>query len=827
MRVDSLRHVSHLAKPTAVCAIAAVGWWIVLRAGGQTLISAQSDDFMPHGYCFLWNPLVLWLHVISDSLIVVSYFCIPLALVYLVRKRRDLPFNWIFWMFGVFILGCGTTHFMEVWTVWHPAYLLAGAIKAVTAAASVATAIALIPLIPKAVALPSPRDLQVLNDELRLQVDQREQAEGTLRETLAAREKTLSELAERQATVEDLEQAREELQVNKDRLNAIVQSAMDAIIAIDTCQRVVIFNTAAQKMFGYSAEEGVGMMITEFIPERFRAQHAAHVRNFGQTGATSRAMGRLGMVWGRRRTGEEFPIEASISHVETSGKKLFTVILRDVTERERTQSHVNRLAAIVESCDDAIMSTDLKGKVITWNHAAERLYGYTAAEAEGKPIAITVPSELQEEAARLLQEVAQGNRVSHHETIRRRKDESLVNVSLNISPIWDSHGQIVGISKIGRDITERKRTEEQLREQARTLDLATVLVRNKDGYVTYWSQGAQELYGYSPEEAIGRISHELFRTKFPVSLRDLEETLAEKGQWEGELEHRKKDGSQVFVASMQKVYRDENSNKVRVLEANTDITARREAERRLAEQADKLTRQAAELARSNRDLEQFAYVASHDLQEPLRMVAVYTQLLGERYQGKLDENADKYIGYARDGATRMQTLIQDLLAFSRVGRNGASRAPVDCGAAVRQALNNLDSAIRDSGAVVTFGELPVVWAARMPVEQVFQNLIGNGLKFRKKEETPQIQVAAEKTGEFWQFTVADNGIGIAPEHAENIFAVFQRLHTRSEYPGNGIGLAICRKAVEYYGGKIWVESQPGQGAAFKFTLPAGNADGGA
>jgi len=251
----------------------------------------------------------------------------------------------------------------------------------------------------------------------------------------------------------------------------------------------------------------------------------------------------------------------------------------------------------------------------------------------------------------------------------------------------------------------------------------------------------------------------------------------------------------------------------RALQEKRLLRLRRQAEEDLARKAD-------ELARSNADLEQFAYVASHDLQEPLRMVAAYTQLLAERYRGKLDENADKFIGYASEGALRMQSLIQDLLAFSRVGRNGSGR--VDCNAVIEEVLMTLGPAIQESGAVVTHAALPEVWADRSQMTQVFQNLVGNAIKFRGKE-APAISVQAEKAGQQWLFSVSDNGIGIAPQYAENIFVVFQRLHARTEYPGNGIGLAICKKIVERNGGKIWVEAQAGHGSdhgsVFKFTMP--------
>ena len=227
----------------------------------------------------------------------------------------------------------------------------------------------------------------------------------------------------------------------------------------------------------------------------------------------------------------------------------------------------------------------------------------------------------------------------------------------------------------------------------------------------------------------------------------------------------------------------------------------------------------AELARSNQDLEQFAYAASHDLQEPLRMVATYTQLLAERYRGRLDADADKYIHYAVDGALRMQALVQDLLTFSRVGRQGTDLQSTDCNAVVETAVKNLQSAVAESRAQVTHDRLPEVLADRSQLVQVFQNLIGNAIKFRGADP-PAIHISASEKRREWVFAIADNGIGIASEHAEIIFAIFKRLHTRAEYPGSGIGLAICKKIIERLGGRIWVESQTGRGSTFKFTLPA-------
>jgi signal transduction histidine kinase len=239
-------------------------------------------------------------------------------------------------------------------------------------------------------------------------------------------------------------------------------------------------------------------------------------------------------------------------------------------------------------------------------------------------------------------------------------------------------------------------------------------------------------------------------------------------------------------------------------------------ERKRAEAA--LTKQAQELARSNSELEQFAYVASHDLQEPLRMVANYTQLLARRYKDKLDANAHEFIAFAVGGATRMQRLIHDLLDYSRVGTHGKPVVETDCSSALGQAIVNLHGMINESQAVVTSEDLPTLRVDGGQFVQLFQNLIGNAIKFRS-QATPRVHISAEEKPDHWLLAVRDNGLGIEPQYAERIFIIFQRLHGYSEYPGTGIGLSICKKIVERHGGRIWVESEPGKGSNFFFTIP--------
>ena len=539
-----------------------------------------------------------------------------------------------------------------------------------------------------------------VNSDMEIEVIEREPAVQGLQKTLTERELALDHFTDLQSAVEALQKTQEALRESLAATSEVARKdladqkfALDqhAIVAMTDVQgRITYVNDKFCAVSKYSREELLGQ-------DHRIINSGYHPKEFFQQMYSTIAQGGVwrGEIRNRAKDGSFYWVDSTIVGLAGADGKLhkYVAIRVDITERKRAEEVRERLAAVVESSDDAIIGKTLDGVITTWNHGAEKVFGYSSAEAVGKTIHMLVPPERANEEPDILARIGRGESVEHFETIRVRKDGTYIDVSTTVSPIRDSSGAIVGVSKVARDISERKR-----------------------------------------------------------------------------------------------------------------------AERRLADKVE-------ELARSNRDLEQFAYAASHDLQEPLRMVASYTQLLAERYGGKLDENADKFLGYAREGALRMQVLIRDLLAFSRVVQAGVTGKNVDCDVALEEALQSLTAAIEESGAVVTHTALPNVWADQTQMAQVFQNLIGNAIKFRNGAP-PKCAVSAEKSGRNWLFSVSDNGIGIAPEDAGNIFVAFQRLHARTEYPGNGIGLAICKKIIEHYGGTIWVESQVGQGSTFKFTLPA-------
>ena len=380
----------------------------------------------------------------------------------------------------------------------------------------------------------------------------------------------------------------------------------------------------------------------------------------------------------------------------------------------------------------------------------------------------------------------------------------------------DSAGKTPYFLTVVNDITEAKRMEEEREAAAlyaRSLieaSLDPLVTISPDGKITDVNAATEDVTGSSREELIGTDFSDYFTD--PGSARDGYRRVFDTGSVRDyPLTIRRKTGRLTDVLYNATVYRDPRGRVRGVFAAARDVTEQNRAEARIQAAM-------AELERSNRELEQFAYVASHDLQEPLRMISSYTQLLAQRYGERLDADARDFIGFAVDGANRMQRLINDLLLYSRVGTRGRPLQPVDSHAALGRALLNLRALVDETGALVTSDELPEVLADEGQLVQLLQNLVGNAVKFHRPDEPPRVHVSASAEVNDWHFSVRDNGIGIAPEFHRRLFVIFQRLHGRDAYPGTGIGLAVCKRIVERHGGRIWVESEPDRGSTFHFTL---------
>lgn len=494
------------------------------------------------------------------------------------------------------------------------------------------------------------------------------------------------EVEKRKTAEETLAEVEGSLAVSLDAVGA-------GFITTDVAGNVRRMNGLAERVTGWSASEASGHSFWEVFeregrpPELFTRNPVEVLREMGATIETRHeyvVLGRHG-----RRTAVEG--QATLTHHESGEIRGVAVMFRDMTLQNAAERASRRLAAVVEGSNDAIIAKTLDGRITDWNAGAERMFGYLASEAIGQPISILHPPERAGEENEILATVRRGEAVAPFDTVRRTKDGRHIEVSISISPIRDGLGNVVGASKIVRDISSAKRLETELR-------------------------------------------------------------------------------------------------------------------------------------RSNMELEQFAYVASHDLQEPLRMVVNYAELLEQRYKGQLDERADKYIHYATDGARRMQRLVTDLLAYSRVGSQGKPLVPVATEDIVKQVLDGLAKSIHDAGAVIDVGPLPEVLGDEVQLRQLFQNLVSNAIKFRSDRE-PRVSITASPKDGRVAFSVKDNGIGLDMRFADRIFQMFQRLHEPARYPGSGIGLAIAKRIVDRHGGTLSVDSRPGEGSTFSFTLPKGANEG--
>ena len=495
-------------------------------------------------------------------------------------------------------------------------------------------------------------------------------------------------------------------------------------------------------------------------------------------------------------------------------------LTEEVAHRKKTEEELResrkRFRSLVETTSDWIWEVDRNGVYTYASPKVEALLGYVPEEVIGKTPFDLIPAEEAERLTDLFQAFIDSRKSFQAlENTNLHKDGRRVMLETSGVPIFDDSDEFVGYKGIDRDITERKQAEEEIRRAAQewktTFASITdmVSIHDKDGKLLRVNKAFANVFGAEPEELIGKACYEVVHgTKKPWPECPMKQMLETKKPVVSEFFeprlgiHLEVSGSPIL---------NKEGEFVAFVHVTKDITERKRME-------EELKQTLAELERSNAELEEFAYVASHDLQEPLRMVASYLQLIERRYKNRLDKDADEFIAFAVDGATRMQKMINKVLLYSRIGKQSKPLRPIDCEDILDQVVANLAASIQESGVIVTRDPLPTVMANDALLIELFQNLIGNAVKFRGKK-LPGIHIKAEKKGSDWVFSVRDNGIGVDPRHAERIFQIFQRLHGRNKYPGTGIGLAVCKKIVERFGGRIWVESETGKGSTFYFTIP--------
>jgi PAS domain S-box-containing protein len=480
----------------------------------------------------------------------------------------------------------------------------------------------------------------------------------------------------------------------------------------------------------------------------------------------------------------------------------------------RQSDQLREQATLLDLVRDGILVRDLRGTIVYWSAGAADMYGWTRQDACGRVSHDLLGAEYPRPLAEIERHVLETGDWEGEVSQRTRNGERVL-VASRWTLTRTERGTPEGFLEVNRDITSRKIAQDSLRDsEARFRAVAETAIEgivsvDETGVIQYWNPGAERIFGRPASEAIGQP----LATAMPDPLLASSRLPAAQGAVGTTFETigRRKDGGECPLELSLSAWT--NAQGARFFTAIVrDITERKAAERALESKAD-------ELARSNQELEQFAYVASHDLQEPLRMVSNYTQLLARRYTDRLDEDANEFIAFAVDGATRMQDLIRDLLQYARVGTRGKEFKPTPAEQIVADALANLSTAIDEAHADVVVDPLPTLVCDATQMAQVFQNLVGNAVKFRRPGTRPRVHISATRGARAWTIAIADNGIGIEPKYFDRIFQMFQRLHARADYPGTGIGLALCKKIVERHGGRIRVESAPGSGATFSFTMP--------
>ena len=627
-----------------------------------------SGDFMPHGMCYLWNARLIYLHVISDSLIALSYFAIPVILLWFVRKRRDVPFGWMFGLFGVFIIACGSTHVMEVWTLWHPDYWLSGVIKAITAAASVSTAVLLVRVVPKAIDLPDPSSWIKANAALEEEVHKRRDIELDLRTS----EANYREQAE------------------------LLDLTHDAIFVRSLEGRIIYWNRSAEKLYGWGKREARGQVPHELLNTVFPKALSEIEGEVLQKGFWE------GEIVHHRRDGRKIVVSSRWALRTNAAGEPVSILEsnRDVTQRKEEEEKFRNL---LESAPDAVVIVDSAGQVQLVNAQTERLFGYSRGEIIGKPVELLMPQRF--------------------------------------------HGQHVGHRLHYAD-------SPRPREMGLGLELSG---RRKDG------------------------------TEFPVEI---------------SLGPLKTQGGTLISSSIR------------------NVSDRRQAEDQIRKLNLVLSERIAQLDAANKELESFSYSVSHDLRAPLRHIDGFARILKEEYAGELSDGGIRYVDRVLEAANHMGRLVDDLINLSRIGRREISRQRVRLDDVVRQAIAELPPETRERN--IEWLIEPLAYADCDPglMKLVFANLLANSAKFTGTRENAVIEVGECESRGAPAYFVRDNGVGFDPQYADKLFGVFQRLHRQEDFEGTGIGLATVQRIIRRHGGEIWAESEPDRGATFFFTLGA-------
>jgi PAS domain S-box-containing protein len=783
-----------------------------------------SKDFIPHGYCLSWRPALLWLHVISDLLITLAYYSIPLTLFYFIHKRKDLPYPWMAALFAGFIIACGTTHLLSAITIWIPLYWVDGLIKAFTAIISIASAALMLWVIPRLLSLPSTK-------QLKAEIQQRKIMEDKL-----------------------------------GLFHSLFELTSDCVFMISPKQdfRLVFVNDATCRHYGMEREELLKWRIPDWDPN-FKNQD-----NLDALWQNIKA--RKGFILEtihRVASGCEVPVEVSGNYLSYKGDEYIAGYFRNITERklaeEKLQTSVHYAQSLIEASLDPLVTISVEGKIISANEATVQITGVVRDKLIGSDISLCFTDP--EKVRACHQEVFTKGFIVEYPLSMRHVSGEVFDVLYNASPYRNKSGEIEGILCVARNITEQKRAQETQLIQGRIATIFAIVphdemfnevlkvvlsaLHSPFGVFGYLDEAGDLLVPTMtrqiwdkcqvPEKTVIFPRETWGDSSWPAALREKRVVYSNDSSTnipEGHVGIQRHISLPILfqgeaiglfqVANKETDYTEADISTLDIiakqvaplLNARRQSNAATETIRKLNDELEQhVLERTAELEAANAELESFSYSVSHDLRAPLRAIDGFSTILREDYAAQLDAEGQRLFQVVSDNAKKMGQLIDDILFLSRASRHEMLINRIDMKALAQEVWDGLATELTGTAIDFRLTDLPMACADTSALRQVLQNLLGNAIKFTRGRTPAIIEMGGTVEGKEAIYYIRDNGAGFDMIYADKLFSLFQRLHSMTEFEGTGVGLAIVKRFIIKHGGRVWAEGKPGEGATFWFALP--------